>query len=239
MSIKSKNDNKFIFSRFERNGIIVLCLLILISIVSKKYITNLFAKEHHLSENDKTKIVQLQHQIDEAKNSYVYNNNNSGKYDNSKKEYSNNYSKDKTYTAKKDYYDFTIEVNSATQEDYERLYGIGKVYAERIVKFRDKLGGFYSINQIKDVFGIEDSTFQKFKKNLTIKPVSIKKININTATFEELTTNPYFFTTVAKQIIGYRSKVKPFASNDDVKNLYFVRDHPEHYDKMLPYIEIK
>ena len=168
MSIKSKNDNKFIFSRFERNGIIVLCLLILISIVSKKYITNLFAKEHHLSENDKTKIVQLQHQIDEAKNSYVYNNNNSGKYDNSKKEYSNNYSKDKTYTAKKDYYDFTIEVNSATQEDYERLYGIGKVYAERIVKFRDKLGGFYSINQIKDVFGIEDSTFQKFKKNLTL-----------------------------------------------------------------------
>ena len=238
MSIKNQQENKFTFSRFERNGIIVLCFLILISIISKKYVTNFFAKEYHLSENDKTKIAQLQQQIDEAKNSYAYNNN-TDKSDYSKKEYSNNYSKDKTYSSKKEYYDFTIEVNSANQEDFERLYGIGKVYAERIVTFRNKLGGFYSISQINDVFGIEDSIFQKFKKNLTIKPVAAKKININTATFEELTVNPYFFSTVAKQIIGYRTKVKPFSTVEDVKNLYFVKDHPEHYDKMLPYIVIK
>jgi competence ComEA-like helix-hairpin-helix protein len=235
MTIKSKYDNKFVFSRFERNGIIVLCLLILISIVSKKYVINLAAKEHSLSGNDKVKIAQLQQQIDQAKISYSGNYTNKTEY--AKKEYSVNYSKDKSYT-KKDYYNFTIEVNTATQEDYERLYGIGKVYAERIVKFRDRLGGFYSINQIKDVFGIEDSTFQKFKKNLTIKPVKIKKININTATFEELNANPYFFSTIAKQIIGYRSKVKPFATVDDIKNLYFVRDHPEQFDKLSPYVAI-
>ncbi|MBP6659262.1 MAG: hypothetical protein KA174_01210, partial [Chitinophagales bacterium] len=75
MSIKNQQENKFTFSRFERNGIIVLCLLILITIISKKYVTNFFAKEYHLSENDKTKIAQLQQQIDEAKNSYAYNNN--------------------------------------------------------------------------------------------------------------------------------------------------------------------
>jgi len=233
-----KKENKFIFSRFERNGIILLCFLILISIISKKYITNFFTKEHSLSKHDKTKIAQLQQQIDQAKINYTYKNNKPEKREYSKAEYSNNNSNHKPNSSKKNYYDFTIEVNAATAEDYEKLYGIGKVYAERIVKFRDKLGGFYSINQIKDVFGIEDSTFQKFKKNLIIKPIKPEKININTATFEELTVNPYFFSTVAKQIIGYRTKVKPFATVEDVKNLYFVKDHPEHFDKMLPYIAL-
>ena len=203
------------FSRYERNGIILLCVLIIISIVSKKYVVSYYSnKSRPLTSIDKNKLAQLQHQISEAKIIY-----------------SNNYTK-------KDYYSFTIEVNSATAEDFEKLYGIGKVYAARIVTFRDKLGGFYSVDQLKDVWGIEDSTFQKFKKNLTIKPAKIQKLNINTATFEELTANPYFFSTVAKQIIGYRSKVKPFATVDDIKNLYYVRDHPEQFNKMAPYVVI-
>ena len=222
------------FSRFERNGIIVLCLVIIVSIISKKYVVQYFAKERSLTVNDTAKIAKLQQQINDAKLSYT-NNNSTKTYSNTiNTEKNNNY---KSYE-KKDYYDFTIEVNSASQQDYERLYGIGKVYAERIITFRNKLGGFYSINQLKDVFGIEDSVFQKFKKNLTIKPVKPKKININTATFEELTANPYFFSTVAKQIIGYRSKVRPFENTEDIKNLYFVKDHPEHYDKMFPYVSI-
>lgn len=226
------------FSRFERNGIILLCCLIVISIISKKYVVNYFVHENKLTKNDEQNIALLQKQINDAKivyaNNYNSTNKNQNKYTSgTQKSGSNNF-----YAKKKDYYDFTIEVNAATQEDYERLYGIGKVYAERIVTFRNKLGGFYSINQIKDVFGIEDSTFQKFKKNLTIKPAKIQKIDINNATFEEFTANPYFFSTVAKQIIGYRTKVKPFADVEDVNNLYFVKDHPEHYKKMLPYISI-
>ncbi len=226
------------FSRFERNGIILLCCLIIISIISKKYVVDYFVKESKLTVNDKQHIALLQKQIKEAKIVYSNNYNTTNKYKNDYSSGKEKYSNNNFYEKKKDYYDFKIEVNAATQEDYEKLYGIGKVYAQRIITFRDKLGGFYSINQIKDVFGIEDSTFQKFKKNLIIKPVKIKKININTATFEELNANPYFFTTIAKQIIGYRSKVKPFASIDDIKNLYFVKDHPEQFDKLAPYIEI-
>lgn len=220
------------FSRYERNGIILLCLLIIISIVSKKYIVQYFAKQQGITLNDKSKIEQLQQQINEAKISYASTYTSSGKTLDVK-EYS-----DKIAASKKDYYDFKIEVNSASAEEYEKLYGIGKVYAQRIVTFRDKLGGFYTIEQLKDVWGIEDSVFQKFRKNLTIRPVKIKKININTATFEELTANPYFFSTIAKQIIGYRTKVKPFASLEDIKNLYFVKDHPEQFNKLAPYVVI-
>jgi competence protein ComEA len=224
------------FSRYERNGIILLCVLIIISIVSKKYVVSYYSKKSRpLTSIDKNKLAQLQQQISEAK--ITYSNNYKTKEYNTKDD-SKNYTASNATYAKKDYYNFTIEVNSATAEDFEKLYGIGKVYAARIVTFRDKLGGFYSVNQLKDVWGIEDSTFQKFKKNLTIKPAKIQKLNINTATFEELTANPYFFSTVAKQIIGYRSKVKPFATVDDIKNLYYVRDHPEQFNKMAPYVVI-
>ncbi len=220
------------FSRYERNGIILLCLLIIISIVSKKYIVQYFVTQQTVTINDKNKIAQLQQQINEAKISYAKTYTSSDKTSGIK-EFA-----DKTTAPKKDHYDFKIEVNSATPEEYEKLYGIGKVFAQRIVTFRDKLGGFYTVDQLKDVWGIEDSTFQKFKKNLTIKPVKIKKININTATFEELTANPYFFSTIAKQIIGYRTKVKPFTSVEDIKNLYFVKDHPEQFNKLAPYVVI-
>ena len=222
------------FSRYERNGIIFLCLLLIISIVAEKYVMQFFRSADKLTEADQLRISRIQQQMNEAKTkkSYSYTNENNAagvrKF----------FPEDTAFSKKKYDYNFKIEVNSASAEEYEKLYGIGKVLSQRIVAFRDKLGGFYAINQIKDVWGIQDSVFQKFKKNLIIRPVKIKKININTATYEELTASPYFFSTLAKQIIGYRSRVKPFASVEDIKNLYYIRDHPEAYDKIAVYISL-
>lgn len=132
-----------------------------------------------------------------------------------------------------------IEINSATLDELNSLNGIGNVFAGRIIQFRDKLGGFSTLEQLKDVYGIHDSVYQKFKDQITIQPnTSIHKININTADYETLTSNPYLFSTLAKQIIGYRTKVKPFESIEDLKKLYYIKDHPDYYNKLLPYIEI-
>ncbi len=232
-----KLTSDFQFSRYERNGIIFLSVLIICSITFKRYIVNYWVKDEKPIVNDLQKIKQLEEQIATSKTTYSNYKENKWNPQNQQSNLNGTQnSSAKVYSPKTT---FVIEVNSATVSDFEKLYGIGKVYATRIVTFRDKLGGFYTVNQLKDVYGIEDSTFQKFKKNLTIKPAKIKKININSATFEELTANPYFFSTVAKQIIGYRTKVKPFATVDDIKNLYFIKDHPEQYDKMLPYVMVE
>lgn len=225
-------------ARYERNGIVILTLLIILLILSKKYIVQYFIpKEDILLKNDTAKWNQLQHQIETAKtyNTFNYSTNSKQPYNQDENNpYKNKYNTQK-YSKDKN---IIIEINSAKAEEFEKLYGIGKVLSARIVTFRDKLGGFHHTEQLKDVWGIQDSVYQKIRKNLTIKPAKPHKININTATFEELTVNPYLFPTVAKQIIGYRTKVKPFEAVDDVKNLYFVKDHPEHYDKMLPYITV-
>lgn len=229
-----KSNETIGFSRYERNGIILLGFLIIAAILLKNQVVSYWVGDtNSLKENDKEQIALLQQQINDAKESYTT------KYSTEKKQYSNTNSTNAYGAIKPQYDDFKIEINSATEEEFDKLKGIGKVFSARIVTFRNKLGGFYSIEQLKDVYGIEDSVFQKFKKNLRIKPIKPKKININDASFEELTANPYFFTTVAKQIIGYRTKVRPFESSEDLKNLYFVKDHPEHYNKMLPYATVE
>ena len=159
------------FSRYERNGIIFLCTLIILSILSQRYVLHFFRTEHALSSADKLRIEKLQQQISEASEAPPWQDHSNSP----KSSYKQEYAPKTAYKSTK--YDFKIEVNSATKADYEKLYGIGKVLSERIVLFRDKLGGFYSVDQLKDVYGVRDSVFQQFKKNLSIKPVRIKKVN--------------------------------------------------------------
>src|SRR5688500_322323 len=80
----------------------------------------------------------------------------------------------------------SIDINTADTSGFISLHGIGNKLAARIVNFRDKLGGFYSIEQVRETFGLPDSTFQKIKQYLKLETNAIRKININTATADEL-----------------------------------------------------
>ena len=73
-----------------------------------------------------------------------------------------------------------IDINLADTTAFIALPGIGSKLADRIVRFREKLGGFYSTEQIGEVYGLADSVFQKIRSLLLMKPFQVKKININT-----------------------------------------------------------
>lgn len=62
----------------------------------------------------------------------------------------------------------TIDVNTATEEDFKALPGIGDVLSKRIVKFRSSISGFKSVDDIKKTYGLSDSTFQSIRPYLTI-----------------------------------------------------------------------
>src|SRR6186713_300653 len=95
---------------------------------------------------------------------------------------------DKYVTKEKKVWD--IEINTADTSALIELPGIGSKLALRIINFRDRLGGFYSLDQIGETYGLADSTFKKIKPYLHING-EIKKININTATKDELKLHPY------------------------------------------------
>jgi competence protein ComEA len=127
----------------------------------------------------------------------------------------------------------SLEINEATVESYEQLNGIGPYYAKKIVNFRNRLGGFYSINQVGETFGIPDSVFQSIKSKLTIDASNIKKLNANLATFEELDAHPYIAKWQAEDIIKYRTEKGKINSAADFNNIKSLKKNLE---KIIPYI---
>lgn len=123
---------------------------------------------------------------------------------------------------KKEYYkkENTVEIfdlNAADTAQLKKIRGIGAVISERIVKFRDGLGGFHSIEQVKDVYGIKDEVYQELLKYAkTDKGIGFKKININTADANTLKAHPYIGYKNAQIIINYRNQHGNYATAEDL-----------------------
>lgn len=130
-----------------------------------------------------------------------------------------------------------LDINAADTTAYILLPGIGSKLAGRIVNFRDKLGGFYSVDQVKETFGLPDSTFQKIKQYLKLDNPSVKKININTATIDELKAHPYIKYALANPIVAYRNEHGFFSKVEDVRKVMAVTE--EVYNKIIKYLIVE
>ena len=130
----------------------------------------------------------------------------------------------------------SIDINAADTADFINLPGIGSKLATRIVNFREKLGGFYTIEQVRETFGLPDSTFQKVKQYLKLENSSIRKININTANIDELKAHPYIRYNIANPIVAYRNEHGSFSSIEDLKKIMIITD--EVYQKIAPYLTL-
>ncbi len=129
-----------------------------------------------------------------------------------------------------------IDINKADTTAWIALPGIGSKLANRIVNFRNKLGGFHSIEQVAETYALPDSVFRKIKPRLILEP-GITKININTADIELLKTHPYIRYNNARLIIAYRNANGPFKSTDALQNIMTLKQ--EDYIKMLPYLTVE
>jgi DNA uptake protein ComE-like DNA-binding protein len=110
-----------------------------------------------------------------------------------------------------------IEINSADTIKFKELRGIGPVLAGRIVKYRNILGGFYSVMQIREVYGISDSLFMSISGMMFADTTAcIRKININTANIDELSRHPYIGRYYAAGIIKYRDFAGKISGIDEM-----------------------
>lgn len=108
-----------------------------------------------------------------------------------------------------------VDINLADSAGFEKLYGIGPKLASRIVQYREWLGGFYTIDQIREVYGLPDSTFQKLKPDLRISAIELKKIAINSADYNTLKKHPYT-RNLAYRIVKYRDSNTPFKTKEHI-----------------------
>jgi competence protein ComEA len=128
-----------------------------------------------------------------------------------------------------------VAVNSCTQEQLMQLKGIGTGYANRIIKYRDILGGYVDIAQLKEVYGMTDSLYEAIKPYILIDKTHIKTIAINNATEEELYKHPYI-RKMAKGIVAYRKDIGGFKHIEDFKQVPLINE--EIYRKIVPYLSL-
>jgi competence protein ComEA len=129
-----------------------------------------------------------------------------------------------------------IEVNQADSLAWLALPGIGEKLASRILRFRERLGGFCSVDQVAETWGLPDSTFQLIRPRLVLQTAATRKIPLNTAPEDQLRQHPYIRFRLARVIIRYRQEHGPFNSLDDLKRIALVTDSL--YAKLAPYCSL-
>ncbi|MBK7310285.1 MAG: helix-hairpin-helix domain-containing protein [Sphingobacteriaceae bacterium] len=125
-----------------------------------------------------------------------------------------------------------MELNSADSLALIELKGIGPAYAKRILKYRNLLGGFTSIQQVKEIYGMTDDLYQLIASQCTINSSSIKKININTVDFKALNKHPYIDYELTKRIFILKKNGKITE-----ENIAEIIEDDQLTTKIKPYLE--
>jgi competence ComEA-like helix-hairpin-helix protein len=125
-----------------------------------------------------------------------------------------------------------MDLNSATPEELTKLKGIGPVLSERIVKYRSILGGFYQIEQLREVYGLPAETFDAMKTHLQIGS-PVQRLDIQKAEFSTLLRHPYLDYDMVKKIFSLRR---------DSTSMEAILDslRAEHFDinGLIPYLKV-
>ena len=108
-------------------------------------------------------------------------------------------------------------INTANKEALIQNLMFSPYMASRIIKFRDLLGGYYSKEQLYEVYGIDSSHLRKIDSYIEVDTDQIEKININAVVFKDLLRHPYFDYNTTKEIMNVRSRVGAFQSLEHIK----------------------
>ena len=130
-----------------------------------------------------------------------------------------------------------VEINSTDSVTLTKIKGIGRSFARRIVLYRNSLGGFYSANQLLEVYGLNPELVKSIQENIYIDTSLIRKLNLNLISYEELKGHPYITDYQAKSIIYYRSKQGSIGNVAELlDNKLLPKDR---YEKIKPYFTVK
>lgn len=128
----------------------------------------------------------------------------------------------------------TISLNETDRAEWEKIPGIGAVYSTRILKYRDLLGGFVRVEQLREVYGIDNELYERIVHY--IEPnIHLNKLHINSVEFAELLRHPYLNYKQVKRIVNLRQRKGRISS---LKELAMLDEFTsEDIFRLEPYIE--
>jgi len=129
--------------------------------------------------------------------------------------------------------DTLIEVNQADTSDLQYIRGIGPSTARKIIRYRKQLGGFHTIEQLRETPNTETISWETILPHLWVNPDSVHRIPVNKASIERLQRHPYIRFSTAKSIYTLRrSRVRLH----DISELQEVLD-ADNLQRLRPYLD--
>ena len=129
-----------------------------------------------------------------------------------------------------------IELNTADTTSLKQIKRIGSYLAKRIVDYRQKLGGFYSVEQLMEVKGVDTALFSAIAPYMVVDKGKIVKLDLNKSAFKDFTRHPYFEYYIVKAIFEYKDKNGVFTSVNDIRKIPLI--YNDLYNKITPYLYV-
>jgi competence protein ComEA len=130
-----------------------------------------------------------------------------------------------------------VDINSADKIELQKSLNTPLYISERIISYRDLLGGFVARNQLREVYGLSDSVFNAIDEFIITDTTVVQRIEINSVTFKELLKHPYFDYNTTKAIFKVRDRIGEFSDLNQIKMIEEINDSIT--TKALKYLYIK
>ena len=132
----------------------------------------------------------------------------------------------------------SISLNETDTAQWKMVPGIGSAFSARIVKYGDKLGGYISISQLKEVYGITDEMFDKITSFVSEDDIGADqciKLKINKLEFKQILAHPYINFEQTKAIVNLRKRTGNITSTSQLAMLKEFTS--EDIERITPYID--
>jgi DNA uptake protein ComE-like DNA-binding protein len=129
------------------------------------------------------------------------------------------------------------DLNRCDSASLEALPGIGPVLSSRIIKYRNLLGGFVSVAQLKEVYGLPEDTYKLISAMVFADTLAIRKIRINEAEYRDLIRHPYLKKEEVAAILRYRQLSGRLAGTGELMKNHLISG--DTYRKIRSYLEFE
>lgn len=130
--------------------------------------------------------------------------------------------------------ELTIDLNKATAKELTQIKGIGKVFAERIIAYRKLLGGFYSKEQLNEVYGLNVNSLNLDVVSFISDRNDIERLDLNKCSLQELSNHPYVSYKMAKIILNFTSQRSDTGTLNDLYSIEAFND--DELERIIVYL---
>ncbi len=127
-----------------------------------------------------------------------------------------------------------LDLNTSDSAGLVSVPGIGPVFASRIIRYREQLGGFLTVTQLSEINGIPDSLMKWF---IVTDTFPLRMIRVNSVSVSELRRHPYVNFYQARAIVEYRKERGVIKGPEQ---LSFMEEFTaQDLDRLLPYLDFR